>query len=636
MVISRIRRNIRSARRDGTGFDRRSLAVQIPGRTRSPNTVPKPILTAALAFAAIACSRVSGRGAPVEARAAAPVIVVKRDTVPPGAPSALAPVDRAWVERTLRSLTLREKAGQLILAWISGRYPGAGNEMERARTWVTRDRVGGFIISVGTPQELATKMNALQGGARVPLLMVTDLESGPGMRLEGTGTDFPPVMGLAATGSDSLAFAVGRAVGEEGRAVGLHLTLSPVLDVNANPRNPIINTRSFGEDPAAVGRFAGDYVRGVHAGGLLAMGKHFPGHGDTHTDSHMDLPRVDATRERLESVDLAPYRPVIAAGMDGVLVGHIAVPSLAGDDVPASINPRVTGRILREEMGFRGLVSTDAFNMRGLTRRYGQGEAAVKALQAGADILLQPEDIPGVLDAIEAAVRAGTLTEARIDESVRRVLEAKTRVRLQHSRTVDVGALAPKVGTDANRRTALEVARRSITLARDAKGLVPFAPSVRRILSVTYAEGSTTAGVFASGLGAGGRAVQAARVGPATSAAEFAQLAAQAASFDVIVVSAFVTPREYRGSVETGGGFSAFVEQLARAGRPVVAVSFGSPYLLSGFPSVPAYVLAWGREGVCQQAAAEALTGRIGIGGRLPVTLAPDLRRGAGLDRAQR
>ncbi|HEX8832106.1 MAG TPA: glycoside hydrolase family 3 protein, partial [Longimicrobium sp.] len=459
-------------------------------------------LPLALVAALAACSTPRNT-APDVARAAAPAVVVKPDSARPPAYSALAAPDPAWVERTLRSLSLREKAGQMVLAWISGRYSGPGDaEMQQALAWTQRDRVGGFIISVGTPREFAAKVNALQRNARVPLLFVTDLESGPGMRLEGTGTDFPPVMGLAATGSDSLAFQVGRVIGREGRAVGLALTLSPVLDVNSNPSNPIINTRAFGEDPATVGRFAADYVRGVHAGGLLAMGKHFPGHGDTHTDSHMGLPSVDADPRRLATVDLPPFRTAIAAGMDGILVGHIAVPRVTGDSVPASVSPKLTGEMLRGDMGFRGLVSTDAFNMRGLTSRYGQGDAAIRAINAGADILLQPDDIPAVLDAVERAVRDGRLSEARIDQSVRRILEAKSRVRLEKDRYADPARIAAVVGSTEHRRLAMEVAQRSITLVRDRRGLVPLAGSARRILSVTYSDAGSSAGtVFNAGLG---------------------------------------------------------------------------------------------------------------------------------------
>ena len=589
-------------------------------------------LPLALAAAIAACSTPRDT-APDVARAAAPAIVVKPDSAGPPAYSALAAPDQAWVERTLRSLSLREKAGQMVLAWISGRYSGPGDaEMQRALEWVQLDRVGGFIISVGTPREFAAKVNALQRNARVPLLFVTDLESGPGMRLEGAGTDFPPVMGLAATGSDSLAFQVGRVIGREGRAVGLALTLSPVLDVNSNPTNPIINTRSFGEDPATVGRFAAEYVRGIHAGGLLAMGKHFPGHGDTHTDSHMGLPSVAADQHRLATVDLPPFRAAIAAGMDGVLVGHIAVPRVTGDSVPASVSPRLTGAMLRGDMGFRGLVSTDAFNMRGLTSRYTQGDAAIRAIDAGADILLQPEDIPGVLDAVERAVHDGRLSEARIDQSVRRILQAKSRVRLEKDRYASAAEIASVVGSTEHRRLAAEVAQRSITLVRDRRNLVPLAAEARRILSVTYSDRGSSAGtVFDAELGGPGRTVDAARVSDAT---DFSTLRVRADAADLVIVGAYVTPREYRGSVEAGGGFTRFVEQLAASGKPVIVVSFGSPYLLRTFPSVPAYAVAWGREAVCQEAAARALLGQAAIGGRLPVGIMDGVPRGTGIMRA--
>ncbi|HEX2204267.1 MAG TPA: glycoside hydrolase family 3 N-terminal domain-containing protein, partial [Longimicrobium sp.] len=442
------------------------------------------------------------RAAEAARQAGAPADSAAADTLPAEPPRfRLAPDAQTWVESTLRSLTLREKAGQMVLAWTGGDYPGpASPQMEALYTHVRRDGVGGIIISIGSPQAYVAKLNALQRNAEVPLLVMTDMESGPGMRLTGAGTDFPPVMGLAATGSDSLAFEVGRVIGVEAKAVGLHLTLSPVLDVNSNPENPIINTRSFGEDPAAVGRFAAAYVRGVHAGGLLAAGKHFPGHGDTRTDSHIDLPRIDADRARLDAVELPPFRAAVMAGIDGMLVGHIALPRAAEDDRPASLSRAMTSGILRGEMKFDGLVITDAMNMGGLTRRYSQGEAAVLAIEAGADLLLQPTDIPGVLDAVTRAVETGRLTEARIDESVRRILSAKARAGLMGRRLADPAGLAAAVGTPAHRALARTVAARSITLARDERGLVPLTGAPRRVLAVTYVDGQAGGGTLAAAL----------------------------------------------------------------------------------------------------------------------------------------
>ena len=550
-------------------------------------------------------------------------------------PSALRRVADPWVERTLGELSLREKVGQMMLAWTGGNYAPGSEDLRRLETAVRRDGVGGIIISIGSPQAYVAKLNAMQNAARVPLLMVTDMESGPGMRLTGSATDIPPAMGLAATGSDSLAFEVGRVIAKEARAVGIHLTLSPVLDVNSNPQNPIINTRSYGEDPEQVGRFAAAYVRGLHAGGVLAAGKHFPGHGDTRVDSHIDLPSIAADRARLDSVELPPFRMAVRAGIDAMLVGHIAVPRVTGDDRLASLSTKLTGDLLRREMGFGGLVFTDAMNMGALTRRYGEGEAAVLAIEAGADLLLQPVDIPRTIDAVVAAVRSGRLTEARIDQSVRRLLEAKSRVKLNEQKLVDGAALGRSVGTDEHRRVAEAVATRSITLARDSRNLVPLASGARRILSITYADaGRSGAGAFNAALQGGGRTVEQVRVGASTTAAELERVRQRAAAADVVVVSALVTPREYQGTVETSARFAEMVERLARDGRPVIAVSFGSPYLIRSFPSVSAYLLAWGPDVVSQQAAARALLGQAPITGRLPVTL-PGSPRGTGVVRGQ-
>ena len=617
-------------------FDAVPRAVYLAARSpHLPNTRSKnrmPALAALLLLCA--CSR-----APETGGASSAADTVKAAAAEPAlpawwrnAPDLPAP-DAAWVDSTLRALTLRQKVGQMVLAWSSGRFEGTGTaEMRRLLTNVERDRIGGIIISIGSPAEYVGKLNALQRRSAVPLLMVTDMESGPGMRLTGAATDIPPAMGLAAAGSDSLAFEVGRVIAAEGRAVGIHLNLAPVLDVNSNPLNPIINTRSYGEDPARVGRLAAAYVRGLHAGTMLAAGKHFPGHGDTRTDSHIDLPSIDADRARLDSVELPPFRAAVEAGIDAMLVGHIAVPRATGDDRLASLSPALTGGVLRREMGFGGLVFTDAMNMGALTRRYGQGQAAVLAIEAGADLLLQPVDIPATINAVVAAVEGGRIPQARIDQSVRRILEAKSRVGIHRRATVDAAAIPGSVGTANHRRVAETVAARSITLAKDARNLVPLAASARRILAVTYSDRGAAGGAFNAALSGGGRQVDAARVSAGTSAAEYARLRERAGAADVVVVSAYVTPREYQGTVETPAAFNAFVEGLAAQGKPVVVVSFGSPYLIRGFPSVPAYLLAWGNAAVSQAAAARALLGQAPVTGRLPVTL-PGAPRNSGVTR---
>jgi beta-N-acetylhexosaminidase len=558
---------------------------------------------------------------------------------------------RAWVETTLASLTLREKVAQLVMPWVGGEYAAVDSpEYDQLRRWVEEDRVGGLIMSVGMPHSYATKLNAAQRMARVPLLVASDMENGPGMRMggiysfphllpQGGGTTFPPLMALGAAGSDSLAFELGRVLGLEARAVGVHLTFGPVLDVNSNPVNPIINTRSFGEDPAEVARLANAYIRGAHEAGLMTTGKHFPGHGDTEVDSHIDLPFISATRERLDRVELPPFRAAIDGGVDAIMTAHVAVTGVEGPDArPATLSPYFGTRLLREELGFEGLLFTDAMDMGAIAKRFGTREPLIMALEAGADVLLMPIGVTEAIDTVTAAVRSGRIAESRIDVSVRRILEAKARVALHRQREVDLLAVDRVVGTRAHQQTARTIAERSITLVRDARDLVPLAGAARRVLSITYAEpGDAIAGrVFARELRQRGLEVETVRVDDRTAAAEFEALRAQAAGVDLVVVGAYVSPREYAGSVGARGEVAAFFERLAAGGAPVVVISFGSPYLLSSFPSVPTYMLAWGGAEVSQRAAVRALLGQAPITGRLPVTLPPYHAAGEGIQRPAR
>lgn len=569
----------------------------------------------------------------------------------PRAPAAPAPAADTgageWVERTLASMSLREKVGQMVMPWVGGDFVSTDSrEFDALAEWVEREEVGGLILSVGLPHSYAAKVNELQSRADVPLLIASDMENGPGMRMagiysfphllpQGGGTAFPPLMALGATGSSDLAYELGRVLGREARAVGVHMTFGPVLDVNSNPLNPIINTRSFGEDPETVARLGLAYIRGARDAGLMTTAKHFPGHGDTSVDSHIDLPTIPATRARMDTVELLPFDAAVEAGVHGIMTAHIAVVGVEGEDAPpATLSPYFMTEVLREEMEFDGILFTDALDMGAVAKRYPDGAAAVLAVDAGADVLLMPRDVPGTIDRVVEAVEAGRLTEARIDRSVRRLLEAKVQAGLHRGRLVDLDAVDERVGTRAHSVAAREIAERSITLVRDERGIVPL-DSGRTILSVTYAEAhDPIAGrTFERALRADGREVESVRVDSRTSAAELEGILARAGSVDAVVVSAFVAPLEAAGVIDAGGGFPEFVRSLSTRPTPLVVVSFGSPYLLSDFPGVPAYLLAWGGQDVSQQAAARALLGAIPITGTLPVSLPPYHERGEGLRR---
>lgn len=568
----------------------------------------------------------------------------------PGAASPLTAAEQEWVERTLAALSPRERIAQLIMPWVGGGYVAEGSpDFEQARKWVEEDQVGGLVLSIGSPLSYALKLNALQRRADVPLLIASDMENGPGMRLgnsyafpsmlpQGGGTVFPPVMALGATRSPDLAFELGKVLGLEARAVGVHLAFGPVLDVNSNPLNPVINTRSFGEDPALVSALATAYVRGARSAGLMTTAKHFPGHGDTHVDSHISLPTIDANRARLDTVDLPPFRAAADAGIDAVMTAHIAVPAIEGDTAPpATLSHVFMTDILRTDIGFRGLLVTDAMTMGAVARRYGATEPLLLALEAGADVLLMPRNVTDAIATVASAVAAGRITPARIDLSVRKILEMKVRAGLHRGRIVEMDSIPTIVNVPPHVATAAAIAEKSIVLARDSTGAVPLARGAR-LLSLTYAEADDPiAGrVFDPELRSGGHAVTSARVGSQTGEAEYAALLARIDSVDAVVISAYVSPRAYSGSVGAEPGFSRFVRDLAARKRPVIAVSFGSPYLLSFFPDVHAYMLAWGGAPVSQTAAAQALLGRAPITGKLPVSIPPYNSYGDGLMRDAR
>jgi beta-N-acetylhexosaminidase len=569
----------------------------------------------------------------------------------PGATTPLSAPDRRWVENTLASLTLREKIGQLIMPWVGGDYAAVGSpEFEEVRKWVQDDGVGGLVLSIGLPLSYAAKLNELQARAKVPLLIASDMENGPGMRLgniyalpsllpQGGGTMFPPVMALGAANSEALAYKLGQVLGIEARAIGVHLVFGPVLDVNSNPLNPIINTRSFAESPQLVSRLSSAYIRGARSTGLMSTGKHFPGHGDTDVDSHLDLPTIHADRAHLDSVDLPPFRSAVAEGIDAIMTAHIAVVGVEGANAgPATLSHGFMTGILRDEMHFDGLLFTDAMTMGGVAKRYGATEPLIMALEAGADVLLMPRNVPDAITTVFDAVKGGRLSEARIDASVRRILTAKARAGLRTGRLVDLNAVDRIVDIPEHTKIADEVAERSITLAQDERNLVPLpADSTKRILSITYADPSDlVAGrAFNSVIGERLPGTQAVRVDTRTTDAEYSGVAAQADSAALVLVSAYVSPREFAGSLRTQGGFAEFVEKLALSGKPIIVLSFGSPYLLSAFPSVSSYLLAWGGAPISQRAAALALLGEREINGRLPISLPPRVPFGAGIHRYQ-
>jgi beta-N-acetylhexosaminidase len=571
----------------------------------------------------------------------------------PGPPTAPTPTldgeARDWVDRTLSALSLEQLTAQLVIEWIPGAYVSpSSQEFEPLRVWVQDDRIGGVSPSIGTPHAYVAKLNALQALADIPLLVTADFENGgPGMRINGSyalpsllpqggGTSFPPTMAFGAIGDERFAYEYGRITATEARATGVHLLFAPVLDVNSNPDNPVIATRSFGADPDLVARLGAAFIRGAHEGGTYVTGKHFPGHGDTSVDTHVGFAVVEGDRAKLDTLELVPFVRAIEQGVDAIMTAHVKVPGVLGPAAPpATLAPEFLTGLLRDDLGFEGVLFTDAMTMRAITDMYGIGEASVRAVEAGADVVLSPKDVPAAVDAVVAAVESGRLRRERLEASARRLLELKARLGLHQDRFVSLERVDATVGSGAHLAFADSAATRSITLIRDEDRLVPMdAQAPEPTLHLVYAPSTRlwANSAFSTGLGERVAYVDEVILDERSDSAEYAVAAEALEDVDRVIVSAYVPASAGSGPDVLPEPFAALVGSAATT-RPTVLLSFGNPYLLAALPDVGSYLLAWGDREVSQRAALAALFGEQAISGRLPIPLPPFHPFGHGLDR---
>ena len=556
-----------------------------------------------------------------EPRAVLPPVTVDR-----GQPNA--PVDAL-----LASLSVDEKIGQLVMPWLIGSYSAEDGEgLERTLAAIDSFGVGGIIISVGTPMGVAAKLNTLQRRSRLPLLVASDLEWGTGMRLDG-GTAFPMPMALGATGSTADAYEMGRITALEARAVGIHLTFSPVADVNNNPENPIINTRSFGEDPYEVGRLVEAYIRGAERHGLRTTAKHFPGHGDTGIDSHITVPVAPGCWNRLDTLELPPFRAAIAAGVTAVMTAHIALPCLDGPDpLPATLSPSIMSGILRDSLGFDGLIVTDALIMGAIVERFGAGETAVRAFLAGSDVLLMPADIGEAMTAMRAAIAEGRITEERLNESVARLLRIKAGLGLFTRRTVSLDSVPFVVGRRAFQDAANDIAQRALTLVRRGP-IDAFRAEHRPLAVIAYAEETnlTFGNRLVSELRRLGASVTTFRLYPASGTLSYDSARAVIDRAERALFASSVRPIAWRGHIALPDSLADLVTRTATH-TPTMLASLGSPYLLNQLPDFAGgYLIGWSANDATERATARALAGHVPITGRLPITLSPAYPRGSGI-----
>jgi len=577
-----------------------------------------------------------------------------------------------WAEKTLRKLSVEEKVGQLFMIWVRAQFMNANDpQYLQLRDTMNKYHIGSFAMTVrwdppflyrNEPYEAAMLLNRLQEDSKLPLLIAADFERGVSMRLHGT-TDFPHAMAFGATGNSDYAAAFGRITAQEARAIGVHWNFFPDADVNSNPANPIINTRSFGEDPQQVGNLVAAYIRAARENGMMTTAKHFPGHGDTATDSHLGVAQVTGDMARLNSVELPPFRQAIAAGVDSVMIAHVTVPSLDSQATHvATTSPAMVTGLLKNQLGFHGIVITDALDMAALTRIYANnvGRAAVDAFKAGNDVLLLPVDLDASYGSMLQAVQTGEIPAAQLDASVLKILKAKASLGLQKARLVNLETLEQSVAKPENLAEGQRISDDAVTLVRDNGKILPLKNSGTAGAGLPYqnveaVRNNVVAVIFSEDVRLDvGRVLERqlrARIPDANVfyvdsriASAMSQAVLQAVEQAKTVIAAvYVVPTAGRaiqgpnGVTNTVGVSDAngtlLQTILDRAGEKTVMLAMGNPYLAQDFPAVQNYFCTFSNAGVSEVSAVKALFGEIPVHGHLPVTIPNIALRGFGMER---
>jgi beta-N-acetylhexosaminidase len=567
-----------------------------------------------------------------------------------------------WADKQLKQMSLEEKVGQLISVGINATYLNQDSEAFKAlRHQVVDNHIGGIILFRGPVYESVVIVNRMQQLAKHPLLISADLEAGAGMRFDDT-VNFPWNMAIAATGNPDYARRAGELTGREARVLGVQQIYAPVADVNNNPANPVINVRSYGEDPAQVAKFVAAFVEGAQSAGVIATAKHFPGHGDTAVDSHRGLPEIDVTRERLNSVELVPFRAAVNAGVGAVMDGHIALPRIDSTVItplprerktkavetdeaseivvekgtmPTTLSP-VVNNILRNDLQFDGLIVTDAMSMSGLTLYFTQEEAAVRALEAGADQLLKPADPDASFRGVMSAVKSGRLSEQRIDQSARKILAAKYDLGLAQQRITPIDDIDRVVAGKEVGSLASDIASHAMTLVRNDANLIPLRLTpTAKIFNLAITNGDDRLFItqpFVAEMNRAGIKMDTIVLDDRSSDAEVQKTLQSASRADVVIVSMYGRVRSGQaGSVALPKPGARALDALLDRQAPLIGISFGNPYLLLNFPKLPTYLVAYGDMPSLQRSAANALLGKIDVTGRLPISLPGLYPLGAGI-----
>lgn len=572
----------------------------------------------------------------------------------------LSPDEKAWkwADKTLKKMTVEEKVGQIIHVGINAKFANQDSDFfQNLKHDVVDNKVGGILLFGAPVYESVQIINRMQELAKIPLLISVDAETGVGMRFDDT-INFPWNMAVAATGNPDYAYRIGVVTGREAKAMGIQHVFAPVLDINNNADNPVINVRSYSEDPETVAKFGVAFMEGLQSQGVLATAKHFPGHGDTNIDSHRGLPMIDHPRSSLDKTELVPFRQAIMAGIGSIMIAHIGLPQIdpteitqiknpvrvdaeegaevtrAKATVPATLSPVVQTELLKKELGFKGLVVTDAMGMSGLTLYVDQREAGVRAFLAGADILEKPADTEAMRLGMIDAVKNGRISQARLDESVRKILAWKYTLGLSKKVVTPIDQLDRVVSSRDVLALTDEVASHAITLVRNDANALPLDKS-KRVFVLGLSNG-TDGDLTASSLNQELRKIGVTASGIVlqdnSTAEQVTRARALARNADIVIAGLY-------GRVRSGARNSAGIPEaglrllrdLMASGKTVVGVSYGNPYVLGAVPELKTYVVAYGDMPSLQRASARALFGVQDITGRLPITLPGLYPRGTGL-----
>jgi beta-N-acetylhexosaminidase len=570
-----------------------------------------------------------------------------------------------WAEKNLRKMSSEEKVGQLFMIWVRARFLNINNpDYLQLRDTIRKYHIGSLAMTVpvdgaflikSEPYEAAMLLNQLQRDSKLPLLIAADFERGVSMRLMGT-TVFPHAMAFGAAGKPEYATRFGKITAAESRAIGVHWNFFPDADVNSNPANPIINTRSFGEGPKEVGDLVASYIQGAHTEGLMTTAKHFPGHGDTDTDSHLGVARVGGNLARLQSVELPPFRKAVEAGVDSIMVAHVSIPALEPDpNRVATVSPAIVTDLLQKQLGFKGIVVTDALDMAGLTRLYAAniGRAAVDAFKAGSDLLIIPADLEASYKSMLDAVKTGEISQERVDQSVLKLLKAKASLGLHKARLVDADQLSKEVGKPEDLAFGQQVADEAITLVRDngrvlplkhqgtVEGALPYQRVEEihnRVVAVVFSDDMRTESgrAFERALRMRVPDANVLYVDPRTAAAMSQDVLRTVDQAEVVIAAVYVvpTPGKMANSVGLVDATGSLLQSLVqRAGEKMVVLAMGNPYVAADFPGIQNYVCTFSNASVSEVSAVKALFGEIPIRGHLPVTIPNIAQRGAGIER---